>query len=164
MLLKVVVVVARGGARSRSGPQPDPTSGRSDRRGVGGGVVLPAEGYSGPVPDWPFGSGTARELEVWGKAWESPQAAAWARESWRWETVAMWVRWKVRAESADAGPGEATAMFRLADQVGMSPAGLRENGWSIASDEVGIVREESSGPVVAVGPPERRLRAVDVEQ
>ncbi|WEX03898.1 hypothetical protein [Rhodococcus sp. RCBS9] len=55
-------------------------------------------------------------------------------------------------------------MFRLADQVGMSPAGLRENGWSIASDEVGVVREESSGPVVAVGTPERRLRAVDVGQ
>ncbi|WP_235681138.1 hypothetical protein [Tomitella gaofuii] len=124
---------------------------------------LPAEGFQGKVPDWPFTKGSTRERSVWKKLWRTPQAVAWADEPWRWETIAMYVRWKVRAEAADAGPGIATAMIRLSDQIGMSPAGLAENRWAIA-DAVpepkperpsGEPSEESSGEA-----PVRRLRAV----
>ena len=45
--------MARGGARNRSGPQADPSSGRSDRRGLKF-TALPASGYDGEVPEWPL--------------------------------------------------------------------------------------------------------------
>ena len=65
--------MARGGARNRSGPSPDPSSGRSDARGYSL-TALPSEGYSGPVPPFPLPVPAARELELWAEAWASPQA------------------------------------------------------------------------------------------
>ncbi|CCW14616.1 hypothetical protein [Rhodococcus aetherivorans] len=154
--------MARGGARNRSGPQADPKSGRSDRRNLGF-VTLPSEGYDGKAPDWPFPKGTTRERAVWRKVWKYPQAAQWIKEPWRWETIAMWVRWKVRAESSEASAADAAAMHRLADQIGMTPAGLKENGWQIAADEVAAVRAEkpaTADTAAAPAAPSRRLRAV----
>ncbi|HKS46338.1 MAG TPA: hypothetical protein VJT49_14755 [Amycolatopsis sp.] len=161
--------MARGGARNRSGPQPDPNSGRSDRRGLRL-AVLPAEGYDGEVPAFPLqpmqlfreydewsgrdrthvrefdeaGTESFREREaaLWAWVWSLPQAAAWAREPWRWHTVAMWVRTAVVCEGPDAQAADKNSLHRFADQIGMTPAGLKENGWSISVDEVGEKRVE----------------------
>jgi hypothetical protein len=72
-----------------------------------------------------------REAELWGWAWESPQAVAWADEPWRWHSVAMWVRLAALCESPDALAADKATLLRFADQIGMTPAGLRENGWTI---------------------------------
>lgn len=125
----------RGGARNRSGPQPDENSLKSARIGYTL-AALPAEGYQGDIPNFPLPALTTREAEVWQQAWRTPQAAAWSMEPWRWPTVAMWVRWSVRMEDHEAGASLATAVIRLADQIGMTPAGLKENGWKIAPDEI----------------------------
>lgn len=123
--------MARGGARNRSGPQPDENSGRSDRRDFKL-TALPAEGYDGEVPEFPLPDASKRELEVWGQAWRTPQACAWALEVWRQRTVAMWVRWSVRMEAEDASAALGNVVVRFADQIGLTPAGLKENGWKIA--------------------------------
>ncbi|MCC3311512.1 hypothetical protein [Nocardia africana] len=150
----------RGGARNRSGPQPDPRSGRTDRRGLAF-VQLPAEGYSGPAPDFPLSRPKAREKALWAKVWTYPQAAQWAREPWRHETIAMYVRWKVRAEQPNAAAADAAASHRFADQIGLTPAGLRENGWEIASDEVAAARaQREPKPAETSAPPQRRLRSM----
>lgn len=130
--------MSRGGARNRSGPTADPSSGRSDRRGYSL-TALPAEGYAGPVPDFPLPAVTPRELEVWEAAWRSPQACAWSlpSEAWRVRTVAMWVRLSVRCEEPDAPAALLGQLHRFADQVGMTTAGLAEMGWKVAVDEVG---------------------------
>lgn len=159
--------MARGGARNRSGPQPDPNSERSERRGFKL-TALPAEGYDGPAPAWPLkdrivwheyvmdgqkirerdDDGTAalrdRELELWNWAWTTPQACAWSMpsESWRLHTIAMWVRTYALCESSDATAADKGSLHRFADQIGMTPAGLRENGWQIAPDETAVKREE----------------------
>lgn len=146
--------MTQGGARNRSGPAPDPSSGRSDRRGLTF-DQLPAEGYAGEVPDFPLPKPLKRELAVWAEAWTTPQAAAWAREPWRQRTVAQWVRWSVRAEDREAPASLIVAVVRLADQIGMTPAGLRENGWQITRDEV----EQKRGAAESQRP-KRRLRAV----
>ena len=127
----------RGGARNRSGPKADPTSGRSDRRGFML-TALPAEGYDGPVPEFPLPRPTSRELEVWTQAWRTPQACAWSlpSEEWRIRTVAMWVRMSVRCEAPDATAGLLSQLHRFADQIGMTTAGLAEMGWRVAVDEV----------------------------
>src|ERR1700740_1554621 len=104
-----------GGARNRSGPPPNPKSGRSDARRFTL-TALPSEGYSGVVPEFPLpkmsifateyegerrfqvydSSATNtfrdRELELWSTIWAYPQACAWSMETWRWNSVAMWVR------------------------------------------------------------------------
>ena len=129
--------MSRGGARNRSGPAASESSGRSDRRGFKL-TALPAEGYSGPVPEFPLPQGSARELEVWDRAWRTPQACAWSMpsEAWRSETVALWVRTKVRCEDPEAGAALLGQLHRFADQIGMTTAGLAEMGWKIAVDEV----------------------------
>ena len=136
-----MMTMTRGGARNRSGPSADPNSGRSERRGFKL-TALPAEGYDGEVPEFPLPDVTERELEVWASLWRTPQAAAWSMQSWRWLNVADLVRLQVRGEARDAPVNIATVVRQLRADLGLTPAGLKENGWAIAADEVGARREE----------------------
>lgn len=155
----------RGGSRNRSGPAPDPTSERSERRSYTL-TALPSEGYRGQVPAFPLqpivlfveywtGSGAAREkvkdrddgdtksfrereAAVWAEAWRTPQACAWSMESWRWPVVAEYCRLKSAVEfDPTASAALVAQLHRYRDQIGLTPAGLRENGWAVAADEVG---------------------------
>lgn len=139
--------MARGGARNRSGPAPDPSSGRSDRRDYKL-TALPAA-YDGPIPEFPLDAPTAREVELWEEKWRGPHGAAWsqASESWRLWDVALWVRTAVRCEQPDANAALLSNLHRLGDRVGLSTAGLAEMGWAIATDEVAVRREEQAAPV-----------------
>lgn len=163
--------MAKGGARNRSGPQPDPTSLRSERRGLVL-TALPREGRPGRPPAFPLGqlqmwdeyyvgsgrdrervkekdeSATkafrARELAIWSDAWGTPQACVWEREPWRWQTVAEYCRLKTVVERAPAASASLVAqLHRYRDQIGLTPAGMRENGWALAKDEVTERRAEA---------------------
>ncbi|MFW6091099.1 MAG: hypothetical protein ACODAF_04440 [Actinomycetota bacterium] len=140
-----------GGARNRSGPAPDPRSGRSERRRIGF-RLLPPEGYQGRAPRFPLPNAGNRERRVWRELWKTPQACAWAEEPWRWRTIAMYVRWSVRAEAEDAPAATAVHAERLADRIGLSKPGLRENGWEIARDELADRRAATQQPAPP-GPP-----------
>lgn len=175
--------MSKGGARNRSGPPPDPSSGRSDRRGLAF-TALPAEGHTGPAPEfpllarrvmrWEHGEKGARwqvvdedataevaerEAQLWEWAWRTPQAVAWATEPWRWQAIAHWVRTSVICEASEATASDRGSLHRFADQIGLTPAGLRENGWVIAADEVAVARKEKTIKAPAE-PPQRRMRAV----
>jgi len=80
---------------------------------------------------------TARESEVWALLWTTPQACAWSMSPWRWLNVADLVRLQVRGEALDAPVNIATVVRQLRADLGLTPAGLKENGWAIAADEVG---------------------------
>jgi hypothetical protein len=177
-----VIDMSSGGARNRSGPQPDPNSLKSAKRGISL-TALPAEGYTGDVPAYPLpevnvydvwfadkarhkelnteatASRRDRELELWSWAWRMPQAAAWSAEPWRWQTVALWVRTFIVCESGDATAADKNSLHRFADQIGMTPAGLRENGWKIASDEVAARRAEKA-PASAAPSARDRMKAL----
>ena len=137
--------MSRGGPRNRSGPQSDPNSGRSDRRGFKL-TALPAGGYEGEIPEFPLPNASAREVEVWDQAWRTPQACAWSTpsEAWRAGTVALWVRTKVRCEDPEAPASLLGQLHRFADQIGMTTAGLAEMGWSVAQDELAAKAAEKS--------------------
>lgn len=160
-----------GGARNRSGPSFNPASGRSDRRGVSL-TALPNEGHSGDVPDFPlpqvyrfnefYEDGKKRretdcgatsefrdrELAIWETIWRTPQACAWAIESWRWETVAEFCRLKAVVElEPDANAALVGQMHRYRDQIGLTPAGLKENGWTIATAQIQPAAPVASEPV-----------------
>lgn len=163
--------MSRGGARNRSGPAANPESARSDARGYKL-TALPAEGYDGPVPDFPLrkrliwnewfeGSGRdrerhreiddgatedvwERELDLWEWLWHTPQACAWSMpsERWRLHTIALYVRTLVLCESSEATAADKNSLHRFADQIGMTTAGLAEMGWRVAVDEVAQRRAE----------------------
>ena len=162
----------RGGARNRSGPRPDEESGRSDQRGYSL-TALPAQGYRGPVPEFPLPARVVsrwefeekrrfqvadtdateavaeRERELWAWLWRTPQACAWSMpsESWRLHTIALYVRTFVICEGSEATAADKGSLHRFADQIGMTTAGLAEMGWKVAVDEVGAKR--ATQPVAA---------------
>lgn len=179
--------MASGGRRARSGPSIDPMSGRSDARGIKL-TALPREGFTGKVPDFPLGKVSiyytmkddngrptrefdedatqeryARELELWAWAWTTPQACAWESEPWRWYSVALWVRTAAVCESSEAQAADKNSLHRFADQIGLTPAGMKENGWALAADEVKEKRDEKPAESPQAAPPKRRLRAVGGE-
>lgn len=156
-----MVTMPRGGARNRSGPQPDPTSGRSDRRGFTL-TSLPSEGYDGEVPTLSdfLPAPTDRHQTVWAQLWTTPQACAWSMESWRWPVVADLVKYVVRSEPSDAPASLGTVVRQLRDDCGLSKAGLTANGWAISVDEVSAKRDEQPDDSDEEEPPRRRLSAV----
>lgn len=151
--------MSKGGARNRSGPPADPKSRTSERRGYTL-TALPNEGYVDGAPEFPlpaarkfrwefedkrkfqvFDAGAtedarAREVELWDQVWTTPQACAWSLEPWRWNTVAMYVRTFVVCEGSDATAADKGSLHRFADQIGLTPAGLKENGWAIAPNQI----------------------------
>lgn len=151
--------MARGGARNRSGPAPDPNSGRSERRGFKL-TALPSEGYRGEAPDFPLPGATDRELEVWASLWTTPQACAWSMQSWRWMNVADLVRLQVRGEAHDAPVNIATVVRQIRADLGLTPAGLKENGWAIAADEVAAKASEKADAAPARKSSRDRLSVV----
>lgn len=163
--------MASGGARNRSGPGIDPKSLRSSERAITL-TALPSEGYSGGAPDFPLqpivlfteyfdGQGKdrvkvkerddgetesfrEREAEVWSEAWTTPQACAWSLESWRWPIVAEYCRLKSIVEfDPSASAALVAQLHRYRDQIGLTPAGLKENGWAIARDEIAAKAAET---------------------
>jgi hypothetical protein len=171
-----------GGARVRSGPAPDPKSGRSASRGLDF-TALPSEGYSGVVPEFPLSPAVViyeyfddgkkirdtdegatesrrdREAELWAWVWSLPQAAAWAVDRSTWLDVAMYVRTFAVCESSEAKAADKSALHRFRDDLGLSPAGLARNGWTVAKDELGKRREAATAPK-RESARDRRLRAV----
>lgn len=151
--------MAKGGVRNRNGAAPDPNSARSAKAGLEF-DQLPSEGYQGDYPEFSLPDATDRELQVWDELWRTPQASAWAKEPWRARTVEMYTRWSVRSEG-DVPAAFLGQVHRLGDQLGLTPAGLRENGWEIVRDQVAAKRSEKpAGNSGQMSARERRLKAV----
>src|SRR5690606_10612763 len=90
----------KGGARTRSGPPPDPNALRR-ARDASEWTVLPAAGRQGPPPEWPLPTSSRRERDVWAELWTRPQAVVWERQRQHHE-VALYVRRLVEAEARGA--------------------------------------------------------------
>lgn len=175
--------MSRGGARNRSGPAKDPTSRTSERQGYTL-TALPAAGYAEQPPPFPLSriqrfliiekmkipdsKGTnafrRREMAVWRDHWKTPQACAWSMQPWRWETIAEFCRLKTVVElEPDANASLVSQLHRYRDQIGLTPAGLRENGWAITTNELAEKAAEKSQQETAAPKRERRLRSVGAE-
>lgn len=160
--------MSKGGARNRSGPPADPASLRTAARGLTF-RELPREGYDGEVPEFPLPQMSRyrweyedkrrfqvydadatndfreRELDVWAEAWTTPQAVAWRSEDWRWPVLAEYCRIKTAIELDPDTPAALVGqLHRYRDQLGLTPAGLRENGWTLARVDVGPATKSST--------------------
>lgn len=139
---------------------------------------LPAGGYARRAPAFPLPQISrygvdgkdapatkafrAREMAIWREVWKTPQAAAWSLDPWRWPTVGEFCRVKASVE-LEAG-GNAALVSRLREyrnEIGLSPDGLRANGWAIARDEVTprAAKKAAAKPAEKTTPT-RRLRSV----
>ncbi|MET8404455.1 hypothetical protein [Streptomyces sp900116325] len=151
--------MAKGGARARSGPAPDPTALRRERD-AGEWTILPAEGRQGATPDWPLTEQTDREDNLWVDLWTKPQALMWERYGQEIE-VALYVRRLAEAEKADAGVNLGTLVRQMSDSLGLTTPGMRANRWRVDRSEDAA---EQAGPAstakVAPNSARARLRAV----
>lgn len=125
--------MAKGGARARSGPAPDPNALRRERD-AGEWTVLPAEGREGEAPEWPLAEQTPREVELWERLWRMPQALMWERFGQELE-VALYVRRLTEAELMDSRVNLSTLVRQMADSLGLTTPGMRANRWRIAAEE-----------------------------
>lgn len=145
------------GGHARSGPQKKEGSARADAAGYKL-TELPAEGYAGPLPDWPIEPAPSDvEVRYWEAAWRFPQAHIWSRQEFSYlvPAVARWVRLSARCDQPDA---PATLLARLgpaSDDIGMSSAGLARLGAKIKPNELAEKRAEKPTTTTKR---ERRLR------
>lgn len=136
-------------------------------------TALPSEGYKGRVPAFPLpkinrtpakatAPFRAREMAVWREAWKTPQAAAWARDPWRWSTIGEYCRLKTAVElDPDSNAALHSRLREYRAEIGLTPDGLRMNGWAIAPNEVAqqAAKKAAAAPVKKATPT-RRLRSV----
>jgi hypothetical protein len=165
-----------GGPRSRSGPPPDPTALRRDRKTDAEWTTLPAEGYQGPVVEHPLPANPIfnvymdegkrvkkldedatltfyeRELALWANLWRRPQAAMWAKLGLEYE-VAAYVRTYLQSNEPEAVAAMKTAALRMAAELGLSLPGLHSLRWKIADDELSARRAEEDA-----APPKRNTK------
>jgi hypothetical protein len=139
-----VIDMPKGGARTRSGPAPDPTALRRERD-AGEWTILPAEGREGATPDWPFEDQSVREVVLWERLWRMPQALMWERYGQELE-VGLYVRRLAEAEKPDSAVVLSTLVRQMADSLGLTTPGMRGNRWRIDR-----ATEEEAAPVAAGG-------------
>ena len=126
----------RGGARSVSGPPPDPNALRRDRKtDAAGWSLLPADGRTGDPPRWPLtghGDSVMREREetLWVEMWSRPQAVMWERLGQEIE-VAMFVRKLTEAERPKTSNELQKVVRQYLDSLGLSVQGMLRNRWKI---------------------------------
>jgi hypothetical protein len=133
--------MARGGARGRSGPAPDPNALRRERSDDKGWVVLPVEGRLGDVPDFPLGQYSASELDLWSELWRKPQAVMWEKLGLKFQ-VAAYVRAFLESVEPDASAGIKTAVIRMEGELGISLPGMASLRWRLSEDELEQKRVE----------------------
>jgi hypothetical protein len=135
------------------GPPPSPNPRRRNPRPDA--TTLPAGGYQGPVPEWPFASAHADELEIWASLWRLPQAAAWAQMSVE-RTIARYCRALVVAEERDAAAALLSEVRQIEDRLGLTPMAMLRLRWVISTDELAEARKPQAAPSSLP-----RLRAVE---
>jgi hypothetical protein len=123
----------RGGARTRSGPPPDPTALRRERDSNDW-VKLPAAGRTGRTPTWPLTDPHPRELHLWRGLWHTPQSLMWEALGQEIE-VALYVRRLCEAEVHESATNLSTLVRQLADSLGLTTPGLRASRWTIVDEE-----------------------------
>lgn len=134
-----------GGARTRSGPAPDPMALRRDRKSDGEWLTLPVEGRTGDAPPWPLERATERETSLWTSLWAKPVALLWERDG-QFEYVALYVRTFVEAEQPDAKAAYRTLVRQYAGELLLTIPAMHSARVKIATDETAAKRDAKTAP------------------
>lgn len=126
--------MAKGGARLNTGRVPSPDALRPNRAANAHWRDLPAAGYQGAVPPWPFEDSEPRELLIWAKIWRTPQASAWVDDGVWAGDIASLVRLMLKAERGDM---KAAAEYRQwNDRLGLNPDAMLRKRWRLTDEAV----------------------------
>lgn len=141
--------MVRGGARARSGPAPTSQE-RSHKAGQADWVTLPADGRDGYMPAWPLADPSPREMELWERLWETPQATMWEQLHQEFE-VASYVRLLSIAERPRSPAIIWGQVKQFAESLGLSVSGMQRNRWTIAPvDQGSTQRSAAVAPVLTL--------------
>lgn len=158
--------MAKGGARSVSGPPPDPMALRRDRPSDRDGwTTLPPAGRRGDTPPWPLApvgdvdeddasARRQRELDVWWRLWSKPQAVQWERHGLDLE-VALYVRRLVESEAPGSPVALSTLVRQLGEALGLTPVGMLRLRWRIGAAPAAVPEQGTPAP----GPRRRSARS-----
>lgn len=128
-----------------SGPAPSPTSRRQTGNQAHTWTDLPAEGYQGDIPEWPFLFQSDRASAEWDRIWRTPQAAEWATRGWFVE-VAMYVRWLEAADDAELSLSQSlkvsAELRQYSDLLFLTRTSMLKNRVRVRADELAPKREE----------------------
>jgi len=124
----------RGGARSRSGPPPDPNALRRSRKSDPAWTKIPAAGRSKPAPEWPLVEPSTRELELWESWWQQPVAVLW-EESHSLHYVAFTVRMFAEAEQPKARTEDRKSLNQMMANLYLTPDSQLRGRILIVDDE-----------------------------
>lgn len=120
---------------------------------------LPAGGYAGEIPSWPFAEGSELELLLWEDLWRSPVAVEWAKAGVGvTRQVARLVRLSVLMEDLknSVATGQTlSALLMLEKNLGIGPEAMKRLGLIIRDEEP----VQSTAKVSSI----RRFEIVDPE-
>lgn len=143
----------KGGARATSGPAPDPNALRRNRKSdAAGWTTLPAEGRTGPTPEYPLEDVQPREWDLWRELWTRPQAIMWEELGLSFE-VALFARTLARAEGHKPRTEDAKLARQYLESLGLTAPGMARLRWKIAPAD-----QDSSAPAPKASPRRRSAR------
>lgn len=123
--------IGSGGARSHSGPAPNPNALRRQRDGKEW-TKLPSAGRLGLPPEWPDEVSAPSEKEnlMWRRIWMSPQAVVWEADQVH-DMVAFYVRTYLEAMKPGAGAQARTFVKQMSEALLLTPATLAQQRYVI---------------------------------
>lgn len=96
---------------------------------------LPAEGRKGVTPKWPL---SGRAPKGWAELWKKPQAVMWERQESE-HAVARYLRLRNAVDAVESveaiKPAFLSELRQLEASLGLSPKGMQNLHWEIASSE-----------------------------
>jgi hypothetical protein len=128
------------------GPIPkDPWQRRRRNAPIANTKRLPAEGRTGPIPDWPLGSQSEAERAAWAEVWSTPQAIEWERMTWL-HPIARYLRILIASEERGAKAALLAEVRNLEQQLGLTPMALLRLRWEIEPGEPATVTPIAEAP------------------
>lgn len=149
----------------RSGPAPEPNALRRDRPSdTNTWTTLPFEGRRGRIPAWPLSRPASRaERALWNRIWRTPQSVQWEKDR-MFERVARYVCKQIESDEPGSPAAKATIARQMADDLGLTYAGMNRLRWRVSRDEVAELRAQHARSAPASTPRQssrERLRRVD---
>jgi len=129
-----------GGARTYSGPPPDPNALKRQRDGKEW-TKLPAAGRLAPAPEWPLAipEPNPEEMLLWRDLWTMPQALIWDQDRSH-QLVAFYVRTYLEAMHPKAGAQARMFVRQLSNDLYLAPAALMAGRYVVdGTDEASAI-------------------------
>ena len=155
-MLLVMGGYGSGGARSYSGPPPDPNALKRNRDGKEW-TKLPAQGRLDPAPEWPAAIAEPDEQELlkWREVWTLPQALIWEMDRSH-DLVAFYVRTYLEAMKPKAGAQARMFVRQLSNDLYLAPAALMSGRYVIdGTDEARAIDAAKASAAEAAAQPRR---------